>query len=163
MSPRALFTLVGSRMPLAILDHIGTQATGIEGLNTAASDHACCIISKFVSRLVCWILEMFTSKILMIQFSEIAWWLLTLFWYNVVVLSNCSKFLPSFPVRYISKFVSMLNSWHFYIRNNPDSWVAPGGVEFWPCYSRVSGLIPCAGNLKKLFIWMKIHCLPQNS
>ena len=38
MSPRALFTLVGSRMPLAILDHIGTQATGIEGLNTAASD-----------------------------------------------------------------------------------------------------------------------------
>ena len=50
MSPRALFTLVGSRMPLAILDHIGTQATGIEGLNTAASDHACCMISKFVSR-----------------------------------------------------------------------------------------------------------------
>ena len=36
MSPRALFTLVGSRMPLAILDHIGTQATGIEGLNTAS-------------------------------------------------------------------------------------------------------------------------------
>ena len=29
MSPRALFTLVGSRMPLAILDHIGTQATGL--------------------------------------------------------------------------------------------------------------------------------------
>ena len=49
MSPRALFTLVGSRMPLAILDHIGTQATGIEGLNTASDVDG--YRSKFVSML----------------------------------------------------------------------------------------------------------------
>ena len=29
------------------------------------------------------------------------------------------------------------------------------GVEHWPYNPRVSGLIPSAGNLKKLFIWMK--------
>ena len=33
------------------------------------------------------------------------------------------------------------------------------GVEHWPCNPRVSGLIPGAGNLKKLFIWIKIHGL----
>ena len=32
----------------------------------------------------------------------------------------------------------------------------------WPCNPRVSGSIPCAGNLKKLLIWMKIHELTQN-
>ena len=33
------------------------------------------------------------------------------------------------------------------------------GVEHWFCNSRVSGAIP--GNLKKLFIWIKIHGLTQ--
>ena len=37
------------------------------------------------------------------------------------------------------------------------------GVEHWPCNPRVSGSLPGAGNLKKLFIWMKIHGLTQNS
>ena len=32
-------------------------------------------------------------------------------------------------------------------------------LEHWPCNPRVSGSIPGAGNLKKLFIWMKIHGL----
>ena len=31
------------------------------------------------------------------------------------------------------------------------------GVKHWPCNPRVSGSIPGGGNLKKLFIWMKIH------
>ena len=35
------------------------------------------------------------------------------------------------------------------------------GVELWPCDPRVSGSIPGAGNLKKLFIWIKIHGLLQ--
>ena len=34
-------------------------------------------------------------------------------------------------------------------------------VERWLCNPRVSGSIPGAGNLKKLFIWMKIHGLTQ--
>ena len=34
-------------------------------------------------------------------------------------------------------------------------------VERWLCNPRVSGLIPGAGNLKKLLIWMKIHGLTQ--
>ena len=37
------------------------------------------------------------------------------------------------------------------------------GVEHWPCNPRVSGSIPGVGNLKKLFIWMKIHGLTQKS
>ena len=36
------------------------------------------------------------------------------------------------------------------------------GIEGWPCNSRVSGFIPDAGKLKKLFIWMIIHGLTQN-
>ena len=35
------------------------------------------------------------------------------------------------------------------------------GVEHWPCNPRVSGAIHGAGNLKRLFIWMKIHGLTQ--
>ena len=31
------------------------------------------------------------------------------------------------------------------------------GIECCPCDSKVSGSIPGAVNLKKLFIWMKIH------
>ena len=31
------------------------------------------------------------------------------------------------------------------------------GIECWPCIPRVSGSMPGAGNLKKLFIWMKIQ------
>ena len=34
-------------------------------------------------------------------------------------------------------------------------------VERWLCNPRVSGSIPGAGNLEKLFIWMKIHGLTQ--
>ena len=30
------------------------------------------------------------------------------------------------------------------------------GIEPWPCMPRVSGLIPGAGKLKKMFNWMKI-------
>ena len=37
------------------------------------------------------------------------------------------------------------------------------GVEHWPCNPRVSGSIPGTGNLKKLFIWMKIHGHTQKS
>ena len=37
------------------------------------------------------------------------------------------------------------------------------GVEHWPCNPRVSGSISGTGNLKKLFIRMKIHGLTQNS
>ena len=37
------------------------------------------------------------------------------------------------------------------------------GVEHRPCNPRVSGLIPGPGNMKKLFIWMKINGLTQNS
>ena len=36
------------------------------------------------------------------------------------------------------------------------------GIECWPCMPRVSGSISGTGNLKKLFIWMKIHGLTQN-
>ena len=36
-------------------------------------------------------------------------------------------------------------------------------VEHWPCHQRVNGLISCTGDLKKFFIWMKIHGLTQNS
>ena len=43
-------------------------------------------------------------------------------------------------------------------------WVPCGvEVERLPCNPRVSGSLPGAGNLKKLFIWMKIHGLTQNS
>ena len=31
------------------------------------------------------------------------------------------------------------------------------GIERWPCNPRISGSIPGSGNLKKLFILMKIH------
>ena len=34
-------------------------------------------------------------------------------------------------------------------------------VERWLCNPRVSGSIPGAGNLEKLFIWMKSHGLTQ--
>ena len=40
---------------------------------------------------------------------------------------------------------------------------ARGVGEHWTCNLRVSGSIPGAGNLKKLFNWMKIHGLPQKS
>ena len=36
------------------------------------------------------------------------------------------------------------------------------GVEHWPCNPRVSGSIPGYGNLKKLFIWMKIHPMEKS-
>ena len=41
--------------------------------------------------------------------------------------------------------------------------VSPRGVglEHWLCNPRVSGLISGAGNLEKLFNWMKIHGLAQ--
>ena len=44
-----------------------------------------------------------------------------------------------------------------------NSSVGPHGVEVerWLCNPRVSGSIPGAGNLEKLFIWMKIHGLTQ--
>ena len=35
------------------------------------------------------------------------------------------------------------------------------GIVHWPCNPRVSGSNPYASNLKKLFIWMKIHGLTQ--
>ena len=35
-------------------------------------------------------------------------------------------------------------------------------IEHWPCNPRISGLIPGSGNLKKLFVWMKIHGLTKN-
>ena len=40
---------------------------------------------------------------------------------------------------------------------------SPHGVEVerWLCNLRFSGSIPDAGNLEKLFIWMKIHGLTQ--
>ena len=43
--------------------------------------------------------------------------------------------------------------------------VSPCGVEVehWFCNPRVSGSVSGANNLKKLFIWMKIHGLTQNS
>ena len=37
------------------------------------------------------------------------------------------------------------------------------GVKHCHCNPRVSGSILCTGNLKKLFIWMKIHRFTQNS
>ena len=37
------------------------------------------------------------------------------------------------------------------------------GIDRWPCIPRVSGLIPGASNLKKLFTWMKVHGLTQIS
>ena len=41
-------------------------------------------------------------------------------------------------------------------------WVSHGvEVECWLCNPRVSGLNLDAGNLEKLFIWMKIHGLTQ--
>ena len=35
------------------------------------------------------------------------------------------------------------------------------GIEHWPCNPRISGSIPGSGNLKNLFIVMKIHGLAQ--
>ena len=50
------------------------------------------------------------------------------------------------------------------VSNLLGQWVPRGvGGERWPCNPRVSGSIPGAANLKKLFIWMKIHGLTQNS
>ena len=41
-------------------------------------------------------------------------------------------------------------------------WVPYGvEVERWLCNPRFNGSIPGAGNLEKLFIWMKIHGLTQ--
>ena len=52
-------------------------------------------------------------------------------------------------------------SWSFF--NKVDKGVPRGlGGECWTCNPRVSGSIPCASNLKKLLIWMKIHGLPPN-
>ena len=38
-----------------------------------------------------------------------------------------------------------------------------GSPERWLCNPRVSGWISGAGNLEKLFIWMKIHGLTQKT
>ena len=60
-------------------------------------------------------------------------------------------------------------SWQsLYTKNykaHPINLVTVNGVEVerWLCNPRVSGSIPGTGNLEKLFIWMKIHGLTQNS